>query len=458
MFTQFTNYVQKNVGTTAVTLVTVPANNQLAVNQLSCANVTGLSVTCSVTVTRSGVAIFILRNATVPPGGSLICVGESQKIVLMAGDVLQVQSSTATSIDCVVSGVLNDFDRAATVPAVVSGSNATISVAPSATTIGESGTVTFTVTTNLPNGTVVYWENIGTTNPQDFTDDLNSGAVAVSGGSASFTRTLRSNVAGVDGVGEGSETIVMIVGTTPRYLGGGVLAVASTVTVLDNPVTSGLILHLDAGNPASYPGSGTTWTDLSGSGNTGVLTNGPGYSGLNGGRITFDGADDVISIANSASLQVGDTFTVSAWINATSLTGRLGIFSTRTANPAGCWQIEVGEGNALPNGISVTGVGTWIFSSASGILTTNTWYHICYTKNGNAQLGGTLYLNSVSLTPAATTAYSIINNSDIKVVGRGAATTQNFPGSISQTLLYNRALTADEVTQNFNASRGRFGI
>ena len=119
MFTQFVNYIQKNVGTTAVTLVTCPASNQLVVNQLSCANTTNFLVTCSVTVTRAGVVAFIVRSADVPAGGSLICAGDDQKIVLMAGDVIQVQSSLANSIDAVVSGVLNDFNRNATVPAPV---------------------------------------------------------------------------------------------------------------------------------------------------------------------------------------------------------------------------------------------------------------------------------------------------------------------------------------------------
>jgi hypothetical protein len=117
MFTQFVNYIQKNVGTTAATLVTCPAANQLVINQLSCANVTNFLVTCSVTVTRAGTTIFILNSADVPAGGSLICVGDSQKIVLMAGDILRVQSNTANSIDAVVSGVLNDFNRTAVVPA-----------------------------------------------------------------------------------------------------------------------------------------------------------------------------------------------------------------------------------------------------------------------------------------------------------------------------------------------------
>lgn len=69
-------------------------------------------------------------------------------------------------------------------------------------------------------------------------------------------------------------------------------------------VTNGLVLYLDAANQKSYPGSGTTWTDLSGNGNTGTLTNGPTFSANNNGGIVFDGANDYVSISNSSSLNI----------------------------------------------------------------------------------------------------------------------------------------------------------
>ena len=65
---------------------------------------------------------------------------------------------------------------------------------------------------------------------------------------------------------------------------------------------NGLVLALDAANTKSYPGSGTTWTDLSGRGNTGTLTNGPTYSSANGGSIVFDGTNDYVVVNNNASI------------------------------------------------------------------------------------------------------------------------------------------------------------
>jgi hypothetical protein len=78
------------------------------------------------------------------------------------------------------------------------------------------------------------------------------------------------------------------------------------------------VLHLDAGDAGSYPGSGTAWTDLSGTGNNGTLTNGPTYSAANGGQIVFDGTNDFAEIAGSASLafNTGD-FTIECWFKLT---------------------------------------------------------------------------------------------------------------------------------------------
>jgi hypothetical protein len=115
--------------------------------------------------------------------------------------------------------------------------------------------------------------------------------------------------------------------------------------------------------------------------------------------------------------------------------------------------LEVGIANGGTGRIAVTGVGTWIWESNSNVVQTNTWYNICYISSSN-----TLYLNGVLLTPLVTNAYTILNNTSIKVIASGTSNSQFFPGNIAQVSIYNRALTATEVQQNFNALRGRFGI
>lgn len=102
----FTSYVNKNIGTGGGNVVTVGASTQTTVIGLSCANTTTSPVTVDVFFTRSSVDYYIIRNGTVPVGGSLVVVGGDQKLVLITGDVLKIVSSAANSID-VVTSVLN---------------------------------------------------------------------------------------------------------------------------------------------------------------------------------------------------------------------------------------------------------------------------------------------------------------------------------------------------------------
>jgi hypothetical protein len=172
----------------------------------------------------------------------------------------------------------------------------------------------------------------------------------------------------------------------------------------------------------------------------------------------FDGTDDYVGVSDSTSLQVADTFTISAWVFPTNLNARYGVFSTRTSNTPGCWQFEVGTGSGGTNRVLVTGVGTWIAESTNNVITANTWSNICFVKPNNATQGGTIYVNGVPVSLTQTTSYTILNNSDIKVVGSGTNLSQFFPGNIANVCLYNRPLSASEVQQNFQAFRPRFGI
>lgn len=106
MANTFTSYANKNVGTSAGTVVTVGANTQTTIIGMSCANTTVSPVTADVYFTRSTVDYYLIKGATVPVGGSLVVVGGDQKVVLTAADVLKVVSSAASSLD-VVTSVLN---------------------------------------------------------------------------------------------------------------------------------------------------------------------------------------------------------------------------------------------------------------------------------------------------------------------------------------------------------------
>lgn len=106
MANTFTSYANKNVGTSAATVVTVASATQTTVIGLSAANTSSSPVTADVYFTRSAVDYYLVKGATVPVGGSLVVVGGDQKVVLTTGDVLKVASSAASTLD-VVTSVLN---------------------------------------------------------------------------------------------------------------------------------------------------------------------------------------------------------------------------------------------------------------------------------------------------------------------------------------------------------------
>ena len=229
-------------------------------------------------------------------------------------------------------------------------------------------------------------------------------------------------------------------------------------------VTENLVLCLDAANSKSYPGSGTAWTDLSGNGNTGTLTNGPTYSSANGGSIVLDGSNDYVLGTINGSIFTG-SFTQSAWIyklNADQIWQ--GVFTNSSPATNYTYLMTFGNGSvAAPyNSVGANQVGI----SVSGIFLdigthTNRWLYIVMTKTGSTlniycykdgtllQTSGTINWNGGN--------FATTNNYEI---GRHWAGGSIVPlqGNISQASIYNRALTAAEVSQNYNALRSRYGL
>ena len=208
-------------------------------------------------------------------------------------------------------------------------------------------------------------------------------------------------------------------------------------------VTNGLVLALDAADRNSYPGSGTTWTDLSGRGNNGALQ-GAGYNSANGGSLTFDGTDDYVNLPYLL-LSGSQDFTVNIWIKANSHTGGT-IFGNY---PAGNLQLFYGTGY----------IGMWLNNSSAYLdspgteFTTNPVFFTAQRIGGNETR---VYLNTVLKKTGASTA-TIGSVSNFRM-GTNTSGSEVYNGNIAQASIYNRALTAAEVQQNFNALRGRFGI
>jgi hypothetical protein len=228
-------------------------------------------------------------------------------------------------------------------------------------------------------------------------------------------------------------------------------------------VTDGLILNVDAGFTPSYPRSGTTWTDLSLSGNNGTLINSPTFSTDGGGCIVFDGIDDRATFPTSSDFAFGSgNLSIEVWykrINRFDPYPRICQFGTGWNNNQ-CW--------AFLDGHQVWGstkFSVHIFAqngNTSNLLTSNTtvssdtWYYLVLTRNSSLW---TLYVNS-SVDKTATWAGQPDNGiSNIFQIAGAAYNDDDFSNSkITNLRLYKRALTSDEILQNYNTQKGRFGL
>jgi len=217
-------------------------------------------------------------------------------------------------------------------------------------------------------------------------------------------------------------------------------------------VTDGLVLALDAANTSSYPGSGNTWTDLSGNSNTGTLTNGPTYSSDNGGVLSFDEVDDYVDIADSTSLQFGTgDFTISVWAYPRKV--NYGGSDQGTLISKNYLGVEIylyqGRFNSYIGGVSNSITGS-IYP-----LLTNTWYNFVLQREGTSCSS---YVNTV-LNGSSTNSSSVSQvGTNFNIGRRTGSSAYTLNGNIAHVSMYNRALTAAEVLQNFNHLKDRFGI
>lgn len=238
-------------------------------------------------------------------------------------------------------------------------------------------------------------------------------------------------------------------------------------------VTDGLVLCLDAANTKSYTGSGTTWSDLSGNENNGTLINGVGYSTDNNGVMVFDGVpgDSAVSIPtaflpNQLFADSGGSWSVSCWFrfpispsgsrtgNASwALVGRAGGIAT-----GGTWMIYVGSetdttyGAYAPFKVASTVRGAVTVMSDS--VNTNTWNNVVITWNGSS---GNYYFNTQSGALNVGTA-TLQNYTEFYIGSTSNLGSHYYEGDIPAVYIYNRAISASEVKQNYSALRGRFSF
>jgi hypothetical protein len=229
------------------------------------------------------------------------------------------------------------------------------------------------------------------------------------------------------------------------------------VAYTGNIVTNGLVLNLDAGKLDSYPRSGTAWRDISENNITGSLLNGTTFSNINAGSIVFDGINDTVQLQSSSTINnLTQNFSVEAVVLFTTSSGQYGIVSKGATFSSG-WCLYLRQGPQFSFiGYDTLGSSSGIFQTPAGEISSNNWYHVLYTYD-NTRIRG--YINGQEkVSSAYTQTFTSIGTTP--AIGRDTAiaSPQYWPGNIGIVRLYNRPLSATEVSQNFNAVRGRYGI
>ena len=221
-------------------------------------------------------------------------------------------------------------------------------------------------------------------------------------------------------------------------------------------ITDGLVLYLDAANQKSYPGSGTTWNDLSRRSTNGSLINGPLFSSDNNGSIVFDGVNDRVECSEVDTFKISSTITLHASFYIDTYVNWAGIVG-RNNNSKAVYSLNLSP-NSQRLRFNYNNISPW----TTNIETTSTlpirrWIISTVTYDGTDVK---MYLNGVLDRVATIGSITFDTGSgfplDIGYDNPGGD--EYFNGNISQILIYNRALLTEEVIQNYNATKSRFNL
>ena len=216
-------------------------------------------------------------------------------------------------------------------------------------------------------------------------------------------------------------------------------------------ITDGLVLCLDAANSKSYPGSGTTWTDLSGQGNNGTLVNGVGYNSGNLGSLVFDGSNDYVSTGKVLVPRTG-SFQIEGWVflNNTNANKMFVAQYNYAGDPGRFLCFFSNDGTIRMHD------GGGVMTGTTPPYSANIWTYVAFQKDSSNLCN--IFVNGIKETTGATKT-TTLENTNTLIGTRGSIPSGTwYNGNMSNVRIYNRALTASEIQQNFNATRSRYGI
>ena len=235
-------------------------------------------------------------------------------------------------------------------------------------------------------------------------------------------------------------------------------------------VTDGLVFCVDAGDKMSYPGAGTTWTDLSHNSTNLTLINGVAYGDKGNGSLLFDGTDDyIIGTGTTNLIDIASGFTISFWLNQVTedravgilrienVANQLSLYITTRPEPAGylqCTAVKASDGTTAFTSEGGPG-GSWPL---------NKWYHCTFVKNGNAASNLDWYFNGVETLDFGWNyryrffaSSSTFKDTDGEIkLGDSEIRNRYLNAHIANLQIYNRKLTPDEIKQNYLATKGRY--
>ena len=238
-----------------------------------------------------------------------------------------------------------------------------------------------------------------------------------------------------------------------EFYNGTIWSVLGDSQVIPNEVTDGLFGHWDADNPSSYNGSGTTLSDLT-SNNYDLTLNNVTFNSSGIKYFDFNGSNSFASYTNSILKDLtSDNFTIILWVNwdGSSALNPNFILSDMATSGSRSISIEMNNGNykgSINNGGSN--------SNTSTAAPTGTWEQITLTYNSTD--GSKLYGNADLDDNNTNTPTLDRSNHSLFNIGRQAIGDRYFNGKIANIKIYNRTLSSDEVTQNFNAKKSTFGL
>jgi hypothetical protein len=232
------------------------------------------------------------------------------------------------------------------------------------------------------------------------------------------------------------------------------------LAVLDSSqkiVASSLVLHLDAAQLRSYPGSGTTWTDISGNSNNVTTVNSPTFTSSNGGYFSFNGSTQYANRASTV-ITTNSNYSMCAWIRPASI-NQLGLAvhnGRETGSSGNGFAFGVGNGNGNPgNKLQVLFSGSAWFDPGYTYPSANTWYYVVITRDSATTK---CYVNGIQ-TPNTSGNSGSPPTTQFSVGGPdptwGSA---RFNGGIAIVQGYTKELSSTEVLQNYNALKSRFGL